>query len=259
MELRQHSRQSGVNRGVASRSTKAGGGTPATLPPAGWSRRSLRRSTKAGGGTPATPPIPRSSPRRGLPLNEGRRWNSGNTTMTHAPPSKIAAAQRRPEVELRQHPSASSFRRKTPIPLNEGRRWNSGNTWNWLAVGMARRLAQRRPEVELRQHLARYPTALRLPRRSTKAGGGTPATPAFSRGGQTDQKGRSTKAGGGTPATPKLPAVSQSLFRSAQRRPEVELRQHPCVEVYLLRIVARSTKAGGGTPATRFHYPQKSL
>ena len=184
------------------RSTKAGGGTPATRIAGQWQVvEPLRRSTKAGGGTPATPPPPASPFRNGTraqrrpevelrqhernqmvgrgsvnaqrrpevelrqhpapqspakrpcaPLNEGRRWNSGNT-----PPNSVSLlsanrAQRRPEVELRQHYNQWGYILRNNRALNEGRRWNSGNTPNFSRLTIWAAFAQRRPEVELRQH-----------------------------------------------------------------------------------------------------------
>ena len=166
------------DREAAVRSTKAGGGTPATPHAETPNSVSSYRSTKAGGGTPATPPPPAS------PLRSGIR------------------AQRRPEVELRQHVPCGTRTRKWFDALNEGRRWNSGNT----------------------RHLVRIHDP--APDRSTKAGGGTPAT-----------------RGQGF--------VHRPLAVSAQRRPEVELRQHGRAGGSRLDPVDRSTKAGGGTPATR--------
>ena len=113
----------------------------------------------------------------------------------------LDTAQQRPEVELRLHAQARLY----PAHADH---------------------AQRRPEVELRLHV----------QVENFIGGDYP---------------RSTKAGGGTPATRAASAVWPQSVEAAQRRPEVELRLHVLVDVDQVVALRRSTKAGGGTPATR--------
>ena len=182
------------------RSTKAGGGTPATRGQHLLDRVGAHRSTKAGGGTPATPAnaVPIGGGQE--PLNEGRRWNSGDTCKKGISSATTPSAQRRPEVELRRHRSC------TAMPA-------CGRNRSTKAGGGT-------PAT-----LADCPCARAGCPRSTKAGGGTPATPSEpeirNRSIATLNEGRrwnsgdtavppgvgqvnvtrSTKAGGGTPAT----------------------------------------------------------
>ena len=112
-------------------------------------------------------------------------------------------------------------------------------------------------------------------RRSTKAGGRTPATRVVRGGPVAPHRRRSTKAGGRTPATrvdhDLVPTRRHTLnegrgsnpgdtlnptnstanvFETAQRRPGVEPRRHIAPDPTCGSVLPRSTKAGGRTPAT---------
>ncbi len=156
--------------------------------------------------------------------------------------------------------------------LNEGR--GSPATRPGDGDPRARMPAQRRPGVEPRRHRGVGHVVVHRVRRSTKAGGRTPATHARRVLARDVQRLRSTKAGGRTPATR---AISQPPSRrpcplnegrgsnpgdtmrmnrqvlqdiDAQRRPGVEPRRHMTAAMGVRRESARSTKAGGRTPAT---------
>ncbi len=227
-EPRRHNRPSLTSAALASRSTKAGAGTPATHPvcvrlPA----RDQFRSTKAGAGTPATRARRDGRGRGAGPLNEGRGRNPGDTCRklsglfaprlrstkagagtpaTHGGGQSSFAigkcAQRRPGPEPRRHDRTRADRRARPVALNEGRGRNPGDT-------SRSRCTDGRCRHPLNEGRGRNPGDTVASRyhgrrdadRSTKAGAGTPATPGH-QADLADRVGlRSTKAGAGTPAT----------------------------------------------------------
>ncbi len=186
------------------RSTKAEAGTPATQAGVAIAQRAhLGRSTKAGAGTPATPGDKATRPARtGSTLNEGRGRNPGDT----------------------QAPLAVG---RSRCPLNEGRGRNPGDTSRWRAW-----LRCRRPSLN-------------------EGRGRNPGDTGLLDAEEAPDRARSTKAGAGTPATPAEPWASSPAPTRAQRRPGPEPRRHePHVAVADAQLV-RSTKAGAGTPATR--------
>ena len=115
--------------------------------------------------------------------------------------SYTCGAQQRPECKLRRHflvteelvpdsvrstkagvqtpatPSSWNCGARRPCPLNKGRSANSGDTWHLPETVFKVHRAQQRPECKLRRHLVFKVAGLRHPRRSTKAGVQTPATP----------------------------------------------------------------------------------
>ncbi len=122
---------------IPTRSTKAGGLTPATPGRHRGRCRGLYRSTKAGGLTPATPASRPSPGWRSAALNEGRGANPGDTATSRRSRCRRSTLNEGRGANPGDTPSGRCSRTR-PSTLNEGRGANPGDTPNLGGVGRKR-------------------------------------------------------------------------------------------------------------------------
>ena len=258
----------------ATRSTKAGARTPATLAyDAIGALRRVFAQRRPGREPRRHQPIRPRSPTAHASLNEGRGANPGDTSaltgrLTRSSIRSTKAGARtpatrraeplpaRPRYALNEGRGANpgDTPRRRPLPplcpaLNEGRGANPGDTGSRRPALSTWTDAQRRPGREPRRHWLRPwrpwagPSTLNEGRGANPGDTSSPSRPSTSP--RPLNEGR-----GANPGDTGSRTHAHSITPHAQRRPGREPRRHAPGDEVRLAVERRSTKAGARTPAT---------